>query len=78
MAHQVTGLLALLAEIDALRATLSTDLALTAAALTRGADDLAVELVTRDLLAVSGFHAVGLAHLSGRERGLRPDAPGPA
>ena len=63
-APRVADLSALLADIDALRTTLSTDLTLAAAALDAGVDDLAAELVTGDLLAVRAFEAQSLSHLA--------------
>ena len=61
---RVADLSALLADIDALRTTLSTDLTLAAAALEAGADDLAGELVTGDLRELHAFQARALDHLS--------------
>ena len=63
-APRVADLSALLADIDALRTTLSTDLTLAAAALDAGVDDLAAELVTGDLRAVRAFEAQSLSHLA--------------
>lgn len=63
-APRVADLSALLADIDALRTTLSTDLTLAAAALEAGADDLAGALVDGDLSAVRSFEARAMAHLS--------------
>ena len=52
---RVADLSALLADIDALRLTLQTDLSLAAAALDEGAQDLAAELVDGDLHEVRAF-----------------------
>lgn len=60
---RVEGLAALLADIDALRTTLQTDLSLVAAAVEEGADDVAVELVEGDLTSVQDFEHRALAHL---------------
>ena len=54
-APRVADLSALLADIDALRLTLQTDLSLAAAALEEGAQDLAAELVDGDLFEVRAF-----------------------
>lgn len=52
---RVADLSSLLADIDALRLTLQTDLSLAAAALEEGAQDLAAELVDGDLQEVRAF-----------------------
>ncbi|MBC7372573.1 MAG: hypothetical protein H7323_01090 [Frankiales bacterium] len=63
-APRVADLSALLADIDALRTTLSTDLSLAAAALEAGADDLAGELVSGDLVELHAFQTRALTHLA--------------
>jgi hypothetical protein len=63
-APRVADLSALLADIDALRLTLSTDLSLAAAALEEGAQDLAAELVDGDLFEVRAFASRAADHLA--------------
>jgi hypothetical protein len=63
-APRVPELSALLAEIDALRLTLQTDLSLAAAALEAGADDLAGELVDSDLAELRAFAGRATRHLA--------------
>ena len=62
-AARVPELSALLADIDAMRLTLQTDLSLAAAALEAGADDLAGELVTGDLAELRAFAARSASRL---------------
>lgn len=72
---RVADLSALLADIDALRLTLQTDLSLAAAALEEGAQDLAAELVDGDLFEVRAFAgraAERLAHLDEPPADQRP------
>jgi hypothetical protein len=63
-APRVPDLSELLADIDALRLTLQTDLTLAAAALEAGADSLAGELVDGDLSEVRAFSARADRHLA--------------
>lgn len=76
---RVADLSALLADIDALRTTLSTDLTLAAAALEAGAEDLVSELVSGDLEALHAFESRSLAHLTAldAERPVTVTAGGP-
>ena len=64
-APRVADLSALLADIDALRLTLQTDLSLAAAALDEGAQDLAAELVDGDLAEVRSFAGRAADRLAG-------------
>lgn len=69
-APRVPDLSALLADIDALRLTLQTDLTLAAAALEAGADELAGELVDGDLCELRAFSSradTRLAALAGED-----------
>ena len=69
---RVADLSALLADIDALRTSLQTDLTLAAAALEAGADEIAADLVDNDLSEVRTFSARAAERL-GSLAGL--DAP---
>lgn len=62
-APRVAELSALLADIDALRTSLQTDLSLVAAALDVGAESLAVELVDGNIRAVHSFEVRAITHL---------------
>lgn len=69
---RVADLSALLADLDALRTTLSTDLSLAASALDAQAPGLAGELVSGDLDALGAFEARSLEHLAGAVGPVRP------
>jgi hypothetical protein len=72
---RVPDLSELLADIDALRLTLQTDLTLAAAALEAGADQLAGELVDGDLSEVRAFSARADRHLAALADDDAPAAP---
>ena len=72
-APRVPELSALLAEIDALRLTLQTDLSLAAAAVEAGADELAGELVDSDLAELRAFAGRAARHLADLDAGSVPD-----
>jgi hypothetical protein len=74
-APRVPELGELLADIDALRLTLQTDLTLAAAALEAGADQLAGELVDGDLAEVRAFSTRADRHLAALAGDEAPAAP---
>lgn len=76
---RVADLSALLADIDALRTSLQTDLTLAAAALEAGADEIAADLVDSDLGEVRAFSARAaerLGSLAGLDAPEHGDAAG--